>query len=154
MLLTRQRFRRLPWRPVVLALSCLLLLAARHRDRAALAVFHDHLLEVGQSGGGVLFIVSPTDCITNADQVRRHLAPALANDGLAVKGLLVADGLAAADRHRVLEVVRSYFPHETIALRSVIPIIRHTGTPVALTVDANGRIERIEVVTARGLTRL
>ncbi len=96
---------------------------------------------VAESGGGVLAVVSPMDCIA-LDEVLDEVAGGLRVQNVSVEGLVIADDLV--NEAEFLVGRNEKWPHRAVSLRSVYDVVSRTGTPIVLAVTGEGRIALIE----------
>lgn len=128
------------------------------RDRLALREFDSHLAGITALGGGVLFVMSVADCLETAD-VTVQVADGLRTEGIAVRGLVIRDGVDPAALQSVLRAANERFPHLAISGRGAAAFLGRAGTPVVLGVGSSGEVwvsERFGlegVVGATALTR-
>ena len=113
------------------------------RDRAALRDFASHVGELAESGGGVLFVFRPADCLATAE-LAQAVADTLRAGGLAVRGLVIKDGVASDGLALVLDEANERFPHVATSARGAVQFIGRAGTPAALGVRSDGAVLFVE----------
>lgn len=127
-----------PWVTFALVIAASVLFVENRRQLAASTVFMEHLVALANpSSGGVLFVLSPLDCIDARDKVT-ELAAIARENGLMVRGLVIEDGLHPTDLHALLDNVNQRFPHYPIPMRTAALVANMFGvgqTPMMLTVN-------------------
>lgn len=103
------------------------------------------------SGGGVVFVRNAADCGALAGPVEFMAAHFLAK-GVEVRGVVLRRGPVKA----AVEVANRSFPNEAISAYATTPLVGlgHTQTPVALVVDAHGKVVKVETVHGRPIARV
>lgn len=127
------------WFTAVLLLACLVFGANGMSDRLALREFESHVDGIASMGGGVLFVMSVADCLETAD-VAAQVANGLQAEGIAVRGLVIRDGVDQAGLQRVMREANTRFPHLEIDGRGVAAFAGRAGTPVVLGIGSSGDI--------------
>ncbi len=127
-----------------LVVACSLFGYNNLRDQAALREFGSHVQEMAEAGGGVLFVLRPADCLATAE-LAREVGDALQGRGVAVKGLVVRDGVDRDGIALVLESANQRFGHAPIRKRgAVLYLGRATGTPVVVGIGPTGGVRTME----------
>ena len=126
-----------------MALACVLFTANSMRDWMGLREFESQIAEMADAGGGVLFVMSPADCLATAE-----LAGWLANEvqaaGIAVKGLVVRDWVDDSGLRLVMDAANKRFVHVPIGARGAVAFVGIAGTPVALGIASDGTVGVME----------
>ena len=138
------------WRIGCLTTACLLFTMSTLRELVAVREFQGHITTLADTGGGVLFVTSPAECIRTveiADSVAESLEPR----GITVTGLIVRDGMGAEGVRLVLEMANARFPHSLVSARGTASFLGRTGTPVALRIESSGEIAVLERFGRGGL---
>lgn len=127
-----------PWVTFALVIAASVLLVENRTRLAASTVLTEHLVALANpSSGGVLFVLSPLDCIDARDQVT-ELATIARGNGLMVRGLVIEDGLHPADLRALLDHANQRFPHYPIPMRTAALVANMFGlgqTPMMLAVN-------------------
>lgn len=135
------------WFPTSLVLACSVFAWGSLRTRAGLDEFTYHLSDLADSGGGVLFVMSPAECISLRETAYRTAA-LLVDRGIGVKALIVRDHVDPEVLSALLQDLGDEFPHAPVAARGVAAFLGRIGTPVAMVVGSQGDIESMELLSA------
>ena len=144
------------WFTVLLLVACSLFAASAIRDRLAVREVELHLAQITAMGGGVLFVMSVADCLETADMTAR-VADGLETYGIAVRGLVIRDGIDPAAMQGILQAANARFPHVAIGGREAAAFVGRAGTPVAFGVGSSGEVwvsERFGLEGATGANAL
>ena len=144
-----------PWITTALLIAVAILFVDERADDAASRVLGGHLAAAAASShGGVLFVLSPVDCVETRDMLE-ELAADLLDDGFVVRGLVISDGVASQDLRVLLDDANRRFAHYPIPMRAAALVGNMSGirrTPVMVTVNGTtGRTSVAPVVTRDGL---
>ena len=126
-----------------LALACIVFSVNSVRDRLALLEFEGHVANLADVGGGVLFVFRPADCLETAE-VAEEIGHVLGDNGVAVMGLIIADGLTDQGLHLALAGARERFDHETTSMRGARAFAGRIQTPLVLAVASNHSVVALE----------
>lgn len=124
---------------IALVLACTLFMAEKVRNWWALTGFDSHIDEMARVGGGVLLVMSPSDC-TNTVGITESLIGDLQPYGVPVLGLIVRDGTDIATVRSVLSEANDRFPHKTVSGREAVGFLGRIPTPVAIAVGPGGNV--------------
>lgn len=119
-----------------LALACIVFSVNSVRDRLALHEFEGHVASLADVGGGVLFVFRLADCLETAEVVE-EVGHILGDNGVAVMGLIIADGLTDQGLRLALEGARERFDHEATSMRGARAFAGRIQTPLVLAVTSN-----------------
>lgn len=144
-----------PWISTALLIAVAVLFVDERADDAASGILASHLTAAATSShGGVLFLLSPVDCVETRDMVA-ELAADLLDDGFVVRGLVISDGVVSHDLNALLDDANRRFAHYPIPMRVAALVGNMSGirrTPMMLTVNGTtGRTSVTPVVTRDGL---
>lgn len=127
-----------PWVTFALVIAASVLFVENRTRLAASTVLTEHLAALANpSSGGVLFVLSPLDCIDARDQVT-ELATIARDNGLIVRALVIEDGLHPTDLRALLNNANQRFPHYPVPMRTAALVANMFGvgqTPMMLTVN-------------------
>ena len=124
---------------IALALACTLFMTEMVRERWALMGFNSHIDGIARVGGGVLLVMSPSDC-TNTVEITDSLVADLQWRNVPVLGLIVRDGTDAAPVRSVLSAANDRFLHKTVSAREAVGFLGRIPTPVAIAVGPRGNV--------------
>lgn len=141
---------RKEWKTWALGFACFLFAINTVHEWAAVRAFETHVAEMAGAGGGVLFVVSPADCLTAAD-VTTSLVTTLSEHGVGAKGLVVRDGVAPDGLALVLEAANRRFPHVAVGARGSLAFVGRAGTPMILAVREDGVVAVMERLGVSGI---
>ena len=123
----------------MLALACVLFMTEKVRERWALTGFDSHIDEMARVGGGVLLVMSPSDC-TNTVGITDSLIDDLQSRSVPVLGLMVRDGIDAETIRSVLSEANDRFLHKSVSAREAAEFLGRIPTPVAIAVGPRGNV--------------
>lgn len=141
-----------PWVTSALLLAVVVLSVEQRAQATATEVFEGHFNAVATSPvGGVLFLLSPVDCIDTRDTVAQ-LAESALDRGLVVRALVIEDGVDPVGLRALLDDANQRFPHYPVSMRAaalVGTMFRIRQTPMMLSVDGmTGAITVVPSVTS------
>ncbi len=145
-----------PWVTSALVIAVVVLFIEQRADDTAATVLEGHFNAVATSPiGGVLFLLSPVDCIETRDTVAQLAATAL-EKGLVVRALVIEDGVDPVDLRALLDDANRRFPHYPVPMRAAAlfgNMFRIRRTPMMLTANGTtGTITVLPSVTSDGLS--
>ena len=127
-----------PWVTIALVICVSTLIVKDRARHAAFSVLTEHLVAVtNPSSGGILFVLSPMDCIDARDEITT-LATIARGNGLAVRGLVIEDGLPDAELRAVLREANQRFPHYPVSMQTAALVANMFGvgqTPMLLSAN-------------------
>lgn len=126
-----------------LVLACIVFSINSVRDRLALLKFEEHVSGLADAGGGILFVFRPADCLETAE-VAEEIGSILDDKGVAVKGLIIGDGLTDQGLRLALEEARKRFAHEATSMRGMRAFAGRAQTPLVLAVANNHSVVAVE----------
>ena len=106
---------------------------------------------MGMSVSGYRKWEQGTRRVSGPAEVAGRVANGLRTEGVAVKGLVVRDGVDRVGLRLVLEAANERFPHFLVGARGVVAFAGRAGTPVVLGVGGSGDIWVSERLGLQGL---
>ena len=134
------------WKAALLVIASGILAANEAGEHWAASSFAAHVRAIADSGGGVLFVFQPADCVATAEIVAAA-ARTIRSRGVAMKGLIIRAGVTSDTMRTILGAANLRFPHEPIAIGTARRIIELTGTPVAIAITPDGRVVVVKHIT-------
>ena len=132
----------------VLILTVGMLIAERFIDIRAAREMEQHREAIARSGGGVIVMSQPLDCIQLSD-VSERIAERLTEDSIHVRGLIIRGGVPPHVFEEAIRMANSRFPHSIVGRTAASRTLRAAGfdtTPVAIVVDSVGRIAAMKQI--------
>ena len=135
------------WYAGTLTVACSLFMATSWTENSAANDFTGRLEMMANRGGGIMVVSTVAECAETLESVGR-LAQRLKETGVAVLGLVVADGSSESALKRVMDRANVRFTHESVRWREVAGFAAWTGTPVVVGVGDDGRVLFVEHVSS------
>ena len=138
------------WKVWALAFACLLFTINTVHERAVVHAFESHVEGMADAGGGVLFVLSPADCLAATD-ITTSVVATLSGYGVAAQGLVVREGVTREGLALVLDAANQRFPHVAVGARGAVAFVGRAGTPMVLAVRADGVVTVMERLGVSGI---